>query len=157
MARREVTASVLSLVCAISLSATLQAQESPKPAQTEPAAPAPNRKDTDPLVQLVRSLTPEQKTRLIESIKTWQELSPETKQALRARETALKKNISEEIDAALNGVEVTPEQRTAFEKRYREERRKLDVSLRTELDSRRKASLQEIIGKLKADLSLPAK
>ena len=157
MARGEVIASVLPFVCALSFCATIQAQDATKSPQPETTAPAPNRKETDPLVQLVRSLTPEQKTRLIESIKTWQELSPETKQALRARETTLKKNITEEIDAALEGVEVTPEQKTAFEKRYRDERRKLDVSLRTELDSRRKASLQEIIGKIKADLSLSPK
>ena len=106
---------------------------------------------------MVRSLTPEQKTRLVESIKAWQELSPETKQALRAREATLKKNISEEIDAALEGIELTPEQKASFEKRYRDERRKLDISLRSELDVRRKAGLQEIITKIKADLALPAK
>jgi hypothetical protein len=107
------------------------------------------------LVQLVRSLTPEQKARLIESIKTWQELTPEVKQALRARETTLKKNISEEMDAALEGADFSPEKRALFEKRYKEERRKLDQSLRTEFEARRKGALQEIMAKIKTELSQP--
>lgn len=126
------------------------------PAQNSPSPSNPNRKETDPLIQLVRSLTPEQKTRLIESIKTWQELTPEVKQALRARETTLKKSLTDEIDAALEGVQISQEQRAMFGKRYKEERRNLDQSLRSEVDARRKAGLQEIVAKIKAELALPS-
>lgn len=163
MARREIAPFCSHLLClALSgvLLAPIRAEETGKPpAQPNPApAPAhPNRKETDPLVQLVRSLTPEQKTRLIESIKTWQELTPEVKQALRARETTLKKSITDEIDAALGGTEISQEQKALFEKRYKEERRNLDQSLRAELDTRRKAGLQDIIAKIKAELSLSGK
>ncbi len=158
MARREITpfcSRLLFLALLGVLLAPTRAQETEKP----PALPAPshpNRKETDPLVQLVRSLTPEQKTRLIESIKTWQELTPEVKQALRARETTLKKSINDEIDAAIGGTEISQEQKALFEKRYKEERRNLDQSLRAELDTRRKAGLQDIIAKIKVELSLPS-
>ena len=157
MARREIAAGGALLILA--LSASLLAEETPKPQTGPPPAQTQSnasRKESDPLVQLVRSLTPEQKTRLIESIKTWQELTPEAKQALRAREKSLKKAVTDEIGAALEGLELTPEQRTAFEKRFKEERRKLDMSLRTELDTRRKAGLQEIILKIKKELALPS-
>ena len=163
MARREI-APFCSCLLVVALFRVIlspaRAEETGKPpAQPAPApAPAPaSRKETDPLVQLVRSLTPEQKTRLIESIKTWQELTPEVKQALRARETTLKKSITDEIDAALGGTEISQEQKALFEKRYKEERRTLDQSLRAELDLRRKAGLQDIIAKIKAELSLPSK
>ena len=153
MARREIAGPCLFVFW---LCGTLQAQDAPKPQPpAATSAPAASRKEPDPLVQLVRSLTPEQKTRLIESIKTWQELTPEVKQALRTRETTLKKALTDEIDTALEGTEISQEQKAVFEKRYKEERRKLDQSLRAELDTRRKAALQEIIGKIKADLSLP--
>ena len=162
MAGRKITTPVTSTLCALSLCGSLLAQEpaklKPAPPQDSGQAQTPaNRKEPDPLVQLVRSLSPEQKARLMESIKTWQELTPEVKQALRARDSALKKNLSEEIDAALEGSEVSQEQKAAFEKRYREERRKLDQTLRAELDSRRKAALQEIVGKIKTELALPGK
>ena len=110
-------------------------------------------KEPDPLILLVRSLTPEQKARLIESIKAWQELTPEVKQALRAREKTLKKTVAEEIESALADTSLTPEQREQFEKRFKEERRKLDASLRVELETRRKNGIQEITDKLKAEVS----
>ena len=161
MARREIApfrSRLLFLALFGVLLAPIRAEETSKPpTQPNPAPTHPNRKETDPLVQLVRSLTPEQKTRLIESIKTWQELTPEVKQALRARDTTLKKSITDEIDAALVGTEISQEQKAIFEKRYREERRNLDQSLRAEVDARRKAALQDIIAKIKAELSLPSK
>jgi len=147
MARRQLASFCLAALCLCGAQA-----EEPQP------APRPARKDGgDPLLQLVRSLSPEQKTRLIESIKAWQELTPEIKQALRSRDTALKKNFSDEIDAALEGVQYSPEQRATFEKRYKEERRKLDLALRAELDTRRKAGLQEIVGQIKTELAAPPK
>lgn len=147
MARRQIAAFCLSALWVCGAQA-----EEPQPAQRP--APAPARKDGgDPLIQLVRSLSPEQKTRLIESIKAWQELTPEVKQALRARDKTLKKNLSDEIDASLEGAQFSPEQRATFEKRYKEERRKLDLALRAEWDARRKAGLQEIVGQIKGELA----
>lgn len=110
-------------------------------------------KDADPLIQLVRTLTQEQKTRLIESIKTWQELSPEMKQALRAREKNLKKTLVEEMEAAMAGANFAQEQKEQFEKRFKEERRKLDGILRAEMEHRRKAAVQEVVEKLKAEIA----
>jgi hypothetical protein len=154
MAGRKIASGAL---CLLALCGQLHSQEPTKPKQAVPADSnaVANRKEPDPLVQLVRSLTPEQKARLIESIKAWQELTPEVKQALRARDTAFKKNLSEEIETALAGSELSQDQKTTFEKRYKEERRKLDQTLRAEIETRRKAALQEIVGKIKAELSLP--
>ena len=157
MAGRKIASAVLGILALCHPLHAQEAEKSKKSAPLDSGQTPPNRKEPDPLVQLVRSLTPEQKARLIESIKAWQELTPEVKQALRARDTALKKNISEEIDAALEGSEWSQEQRAAFEKRYKEERRKLDQTLRAELDMRRKAALQEIVGRIKSELATPGK
>ena len=128
----------------------------PSPRQKQPpsaqAAEKNSRKDQDPLLQLIRSLTPDQKNRLMENIKAWQQLAPELKQALRSREKALHKNLSDEIQEALSGTSFTQEQREAFEKRYREERRKLETSLRVEWEARRKAALEEMTERLKKSL-----
>jgi hypothetical protein len=142
--------------------------DAPKPGDASPEKTQPEsgqskgqnpkgtpKKDADPLVQLIRSMTPEQKNHLIENIKAWEQLTPELKQALRAREKSLRKNISDEVDEALQGVNLSAEQRETFEKRYKEERKKLDLALRMELDSRRKASLQEIITRLKQEVAAP--
>jgi hypothetical protein len=116
----------------------------------------PNRKEQDPLVILVRALSPEQKARLLENIKAWQQLSPDIKQALRARDKVIKKTLADDIQAALEGTQLTPEQREQFEKRYREERRKLEANLRTEMEARRKAALEEMTSRLKESVAAPA-
>ena len=121
-----------------------------KPDEEKAESPLlPERKQQDPLIQLIRALTPEQKSKLMESIKTWQQLGPELKTALRARDKAIRKTLNDEVQAALDGSSFTKEQRDLFEKRYREDRKKLEASLRTEFESRRKAALEEMIASLK--------
>ncbi len=88
----------------------------------------------------------------MESIKTWQQLGPELKTALRARENAIRKSINEEVQAALEGSSLTKEQRDVFEKKYKEERKKLETSLRAEFDTRRKAALEELVAALKKSI-----
>lgn len=111
------------------------------------------RKQQDPLLQLLRALTPEQKAKLMESIKTWQQLGPELKTALRARDKALRKTVNDDLQAALEGASFTKEQEEFFEKRYREERKKLETSLRTEFESRRRAALEELVTSLKKSVT----
>jgi hypothetical protein len=139
------------LLCAALLSAAyapVAAHGKPEEARTEAATP-PERKQQDPLLQLIKALTPEQKSRLMESIKTWQQLGPELKTALRARDKAIRKTLNDEVQAALEGSSFTKEQCELFEKRYREERRKLETSLRTEFEARRKGALDELVHSLK--------
>jgi hypothetical protein len=139
------------LLCAALLSAAyapVAAHGKPEEARTE-AAPPPERKQQDPLLQLIKALTPEQKSRLMESIKTWQQLGPELKTALRARDKAIRKTLNDEVQAALEGSSFTKEQCELFEKRYREERKKLETSLRTEFEARRKGALDELVNSLK--------
>jgi hypothetical protein len=107
------------------------------------------RKQQDPLLQLIRALTPEQKAKLMESIRTWQQLGPELKTALRARDKAIRKSLNDEVQSALEGSTLTKEQRELFEKRYREERKKLETSLRTEFEVRRKTALEDLVNSLK--------
>ena len=61
----------------------------------------------------------------------------------------------DEVDAALGDTPLSAEQRTAFEERYRDERRKIDLGLRAELESRRKAALDEVVQRLKKTLTAP--
>lgn len=117
------------------------------------SAPQSERKQQDPLVQLIRALTPEQKAKLMESIKTWQQLGPELKTALRARDHAIRKSLSEEVQAALEGSSFSKEQRETFEKRYKEERKKLESSLRAEFEARRKGALEDLVNSLKKSVA----
>ena len=154
-------AAMLFLTC--QEAASLKAQTQSPPAEPPPAKGAaatpgehPNRKAVDPLVEIIRSLTADQKNQLMENIKAWQQISPDLKQALRNRDSLLRKKFKDEVDAALVDTPVSPEQRSAFEERYREERKKVDSGLRAELDGRRKAALDEVVQRLKKTLAAPA-
>jgi len=143
------------LTCALLLGAhplTQQAIGKPDEEKAESSLP-PERKQQDPLLQLIRALTPEQKSKLMESIKTWQQLGPELKTALRARDKAIRKSLNDDVQAALEGSSFNKEQRELFEKRYREERKKLETSLRTEFEVRRKAALEDLVNSLKKSVA----
>ena len=142
------------------------APENPKPAPKP--SPPPEAKSSEAqersvkkdlesasLVQRIRALTPEQRARLIENIKAWEQLTPELKEALVAREKAIRKSLSEEIQQALEGTQFSAEQRELFEKRYKEERRKLEATLKAEMETRRKAALEEIVSRLKQTVVKP--
>ena len=143
--------------------ATLRAQPEgtapePPPAKGAAATPGerPNRKPVDPLVEIIRSLTADQKNQLMENIKAWQQISPDLKQSLRNRDSLLRKKFKDEVDAALGDTPISAEQRTAFEERYRDERKKIDLGLRAELESRRKVALDEVVQRLKKTITAPA-
>ncbi len=129
-------------------------EERPPAAPPTPSAERAGRKDQDSLslLQRIRALTPEQRTRLIENIRTWEQLNPELKEALVAREKAIRKSLLEEMHQALEGSQLTAEQRDLFEKRYKDERRKLEASLKAEMESRRKAALEEMTSRLKKEV-----
>ena len=105
---------------------------------------------------MIRSMTAEQKNQLMENIKAWQQVGPDFKQALRNRESLLRKKLKDEVDAALGDIPVSSEQRAVFEDRYREERKKIDSALRTELEARRREALDEVVQRLKKTLAEPA-
>lgn len=143
------------LTCALLLGAyplTQQANGKPDEEKAESPLP-PERKQQDPLLQLIRALTPEQKAKLMESIKTWQQLGPELKTALRARDKSIRKSLNDDVQAALEGSSFNKEQRELFEKRYREERKKLETSLRTEFEVRRKTALEDLVNSLKKSVA----
>jgi hypothetical protein len=125
--------------------------------EKDESLPQQEKKHPDPLLQLIRSLTPEQKAKLMESIRTWQQLGPELKASLRARDKAIKKSLSDEVQAAFEGSSFTKEQKELFEKRYKEERRRVESSLRSEFEARRKVALEELVNSLKKSVLYPEK
>jgi hypothetical protein len=127
--------------------------QSPSPAVTPPSTPPSPKRDGKSLQKLIQELTPEQKQRLSENLKTWKQLSPEQRQVLRDRDHLLKKRAEEEAAALAN--ELTEEQRGAFQKRYIEERLQLEMALRQEFDLRRKTQIRELVERLRQELNEP--
>jgi Protein of unknown function (DUF3106) len=168
----------------VALMTLAQAQTTPGPA-TPPGAPAPaapGASATPPatpeehppkapkLAKAVESpafdnvrkaldaLTPAQRKRFQENFMRWSNLSPEEKKALRDREELRKTLVAQEVDLALkdSGLELDPEHREQFTKRYGEERRKIEEQLRKEAAEKRKPLVREMIARLRQEFSTPA-
>jgi hypothetical protein len=103
------------------------------------------------------ALTPEQRKRFQENIVRWVNLPPEEKKALRDREEVRKKVMQQEVEAAIenSGLQLDAERREQFVKRYGEERRKIEEQLRKETNETRKPLVHEMVGRLKAEFSVP--
>lgn len=121
--------------------------------------PGPFAGDRSPEMENVRkaveALSPEQKKRFGENLMRWSNLSPEEKNALRAREAVRQKYIEQEVAAALaaTGLQLEGERRAQFVRRFAEERRKIEEQLRHEMMERRKPMVREMVGRLKAEFS----
>lgn len=106
----------------------------------------------------IDALTPEQRKRFQENFLRWSNLSPEEKKALSDRDTFRRRKIAADVDAALKeaGLELDGDRREAFEKRYGEERHKIEEQLRKDMDEKRKPLVKEVIAKLKAEFASDA-
>jgi len=104
------------------------------------------------LLRTIRSLSSEKKKQLLENLKAWQTLSDEQKQVLRDRDVQLRTRASEEAAAAIADANLSPEQAELFQKRYVEERRKVEVSLKQELEARRKSELDGVTRRLREEI-----
>jgi hypothetical protein len=104
------------------------------------------------------ALTPEQRKRFQENLIRWQNLSPDQKTALREREENRKKLVMQEVDTVLkdSGMELDPEHREQFAKRYGEERRKIEELLRKEAAEKRKPLVKEMVQRLKQEFAAPS-
>jgi len=104
------------------------------------------------LLRTIRTLPPEKRKQLLENIKAWQTLSDDQKQTLRDRDGQLRKRAAEEASELIANSNLSPEQAEQFQKRYIEERRRVDTSLKQELESRRKAELEGIAQRLRKEI-----
>jgi hypothetical protein len=164
-------------VCAasVALISTALAESTPNPATpaTTPAPPATPEGHPQKLPKLSKAmespafdnvrkaldaLTPAQRKRFQENLIRWQNLSPDEKKALRDREEFRKKIVAQEVDTVIkdSGLELDPERREQFAKRYSEERRKIEEQLRKEAAEKRKPLVKEMVARLKAEFASPA-
>ena len=104
------------------------------------------------LLRTIRALPGEKKKQLLENLKAWQTLSDEQKQVLRDRDMQLRTRASEEAAAAIADANLSPEQAELFQKRYVEERRKVEASLKQELEARRKSELDGVTRRLRQEI-----
>jgi hypothetical protein len=91
----------------------------------------------------------------------WMQMSPEERNVLRQRENLRRQTIQRETESALreSGLRLSPQERAQFESRYIQERRKVEQSLRQQIETERQKELPALIQQLKKEFQIdqPAK
>ncbi|MDQ2918550.1 MAG: hypothetical protein M3R10_01580 [Verrucomicrobiota bacterium] len=83
----------------------------------------------------------------------WLNMSPEERRVLRDRETTRRLRLQREADTALqqSGLQLEAEKREAYERRYIQERRRIERAIRLELEEKRQKELGPVQEQLKKE------
>jgi hypothetical protein len=86
----------------------------------------------------------------------WLRMSPAERNVLRQRENLRRETIRRETEAALrqSGLHLNPQERAQFESRYIQERRKVEQSLRQQIETERQQQLPALIQQLKKEFQI---
>jgi hypothetical protein len=107
------------------------------------------------------AMPPEARQNFRRNAERWMQMSPEERNVMRQRENLRRETIKRETDTALrqSGLSLTPQERAQFESRYVQERRKVEQTLRQQIEAERQKELPALIQQLKREFQIdqPAK
>src|SRR5947199_4939122 len=86
----------------------------------------------------------------------WMQMSPAERNVLRQRENLRRQTIQRETESALrdSGLRLSPQERAQFESRYIQERRKVEQTLRQQIEAERQQQLPALIQQLKKEFQI---
>jgi len=99
------------------------------------------------------ALPPADRQNFQRNAERWMRMSPQERDLMRQRENLRREQIRRETDAALrdSGLLLDQEKRNLFESRYIQERRKMEQSLRQQIENERQQQLPALIQQLKRE------
>lgn len=100
-----------------------------------------------------RQMRPDERQRFQSNAERWLRLAPEEQRILRQREEMRRERARREAEAALrqSGLELEAERRAQYERRYIEERRRIEQVLRQEIEERRQREMEPVVERLKKE------
>lgn len=119
--------------------------------------PHPNPGFADPR-QRFMAMPPQDRQIFQRNAERWMQMGPDERRMMREREKIYRAQVSREVDAAIrqSGLHLEGERRAMFEQRYLQERRRIEHSLRQEIESKRQQQLPEIQERLKREFTEPS-
>jgi hypothetical protein len=134
-------------------------------AQTQAHGPPPGQLQGAPSANSVRerwlALPPEARRNFQRNAELWMQMTPEQRNLMRQRETMRRQTMTREADAAVrdSGLQLNQQERARFESRYIQERRKVEQSLRQQIEAERQKEIPALIQQLRKEFQLdePAK
>src|SRR6266576_2695651 len=86
----------------------------------------------------------------------WMQMTPEQRNLMRQRENMRRQIITRDADAAVrdSGLQLNPQERARFESRYIQERRKVEQSLRQQVQTERQKEIPALIQQLRKEFQI---
>lgn len=102
------------------------------------------------------AMPPEARQNFRRNAERWMHMSPAERNVMRQRENLRRETIKRETDAAVrqSGLNLNPQERAQFESRYIQERRKVEQTLRQQIEAERQKELPALIQQLKKEFQI---
>jgi len=101
-------------------------------------------------------MSPDARQNFQRNAERWMQMTPEQRNLMRQRENVRRQIITRDADAAVrdSGLQLNPQQRAQFESRYIQERRKVEQSLRQQIQSERQKEIPALIQQLRKEFQI---
>ena len=104
-----------------------------------------------------RQMSPDDRQRMRANAARWLQLPPEERRQLRMKEGLRRQQIRQEAEEAMrgSGLQLEAEKRALYEQRYMQERRRIERTLRQELEEKRQREMAPVMEGLKKEFGQP--
>jgi hypothetical protein len=101
-------------------------------------------------------MPPEARQNFRRNAELWMQMTPEQRNLMRQRENMRRQTMTREADAAVrdSGLQLSPQERSQFESRYIQERRKVEQTLRQQVEAERQKEIPALIQQLKKEFQI---
>ena len=125
-----------------------------------PGGPAPMRPPGNSFRQARprwRDMSPVDRQHFQSNMERWRQMPLEQRQELRERAILRQERLKRETEAAIrdSGLQLEAERRAQFEQRYIQERKRIEQSLRQELQEKRQREMAPVVERLKKEFAQP--
>src|SRR5215467_1869123 len=102
------------------------------------------------------AMPPDARQNFQRNAQIWNQMTPKQRNLMRQRETMRRQIITREADAAVrdSGLQLNQQQRAQFESRYIQERRKVEQTLRQQIETERQKEIPALIQQLRKEFQL---
>ena len=130
------------------------------PPPSQPHGPPSGQPHGAPSGQSIRerwlAMPPDARQNFRRNADLWMQMTPEQRNLMRQRENMRRQIITREADAAVrdSGLQLNSQERARFESRYIQERRKVEQSLRQQIETERQKEIPSLIQQLRKEFQI---
>jgi hypothetical protein len=102
------------------------------------------------------AMPPDARQNFRRNAELWMQMTPEQRNLMRQRENMRRQIITRDADAAVrdSGLQLNPQERARFESRYIQERRKVEQTLRQQIETERQKEIPALIQQLRKEFQI---